>query len=86
MKQKYRISGYATGASILAENQDALPAPVAIILEDDAILVDRFKDRLALILDELPRDFHFCSIGYGRPKNAVMIRYSSQLGIPTFIW
>jgi len=81
-----KISGFARGASIFLENSNISPSPVCIILEDDAVLVDRFSDRLALLLDELPRDFHFCSLGYGRPKNAPMIKYSSQIGIPTCIW
>ena len=43
------------------------PAPVCIILEDDAILVDRFVDRLESLLEEMPHDFHFCLLGYSRP-------------------
>jgi len=81
-----KISGFARGASICIENSNIPPTPVCIILEDDAVLVDRFSDRLSLLLDELPRDFHFCSLGYGRPKNAPMIKYASQIGIPTCIW
>lgn len=49
------------------------PTPVALILEDDAILVDRFVDRLDEVLRELPRDFHYCAVGYARPKNAPLV-------------
>jgi GR25 family glycosyltransferase involved in LPS biosynthesis len=82
----YRISGFARGPALLHTNEAMLPTPVCVILEDDAILVDRFVDRLEALLDELPRDFHFCSIGYSRPKTAPMVEVSSQLGIPTCLW
>ena len=62
------------------------PSPVCVILEDDAILVDRFVDRLDALLEELPRDFHFCSLGYSRPKTAPLVPFSSQIAIPTSIW
>lgn len=62
------------------------PAPVCVVLEDDAILVDRFADRLSEILEELPRDFHFCSLGYSRPRTAPMVKYSALVGIPTCIF
>ena len=81
-----RISGFASGPALLHENRAMGPAPVCVILEDDAVLVDRFRDRLATLLCELPRDFHFCSLGYGRPKNAPMIEFSETVGIPTFLW
>jgi hypothetical protein len=68
------------------QNERMDPAPVCVILEDDAILTDRFADRLKSLLEELPRDFHFCSLGYSRPKTAPMVNYSSQIGIPTSIW
>jgi GR25 family glycosyltransferase involved in LPS biosynthesis len=80
------ISGYARGAALFPQNETMDPAPVCVVLEDDAILVDRFVDRLSSLLEELPRDFHFCSLGYGRPKTAPLIPFSSQLGIPTSIW
>ena len=82
----FRISGYARGPSLLSKNSDMLPCPVCIILEDDAMLVDRFSERLGLLLSELPRDFHYCSIGFSRPKTAPMVPYSSQIGIPTCLW
>jgi hypothetical protein len=81
-----RISGYATGPALLHENKNMAPAPVCVILEDDAIVVDRFVDHLASLLRELPRDFHYCSLGYSRPKNAPMIEFSSNIGIPSFLW
>jgi hypothetical protein len=59
------------------------PAPVCVILEDDAILTDDFSMRLKALLKELPRDFHNCSLGYGRPKTAPIVSYSDLLGIPT---
>lgn len=82
----FRISGFASGRSFLSENESMSPSPVCIIVEDDALLVDRFSDRLALLLKELPRDFHFCSLGYSRPKLAPMIKYSTYIGIPTCLW
>lgn len=82
----FRISGFASGRALLAENESMAPSAVCVILEDDAILVDRFVDRLDALLHELPRDFHFCSLGYSRPKTAPIVPYSSQLGIPTCIW
>lgn len=80
------ISGYATGKALLHTNEHMAPCPVCVILEDDAVLVDRFVDRLSFLLKELPRDFHFCSLGYSRPKTAPMAKYSSHLGIPSCTW
>lgn len=82
----FLISGYARGRPLLHINENMPPTPVCVILEDDAILVDRFADRLSTILEELPRDFHFCSIGYSRPKTAPMAMFSTHLGIPSCIW
>ena len=62
------------------------PVPVCVILEDDAVLTDGFAERLESLLDELPRDFHFCSLGYSRPKTAPIVEYSTQLGIPSCLW
>jgi hypothetical protein len=84
--RQFRVSGFATGKALLAENEDMPPVPVCVILEDDAMIVDRFVDRLEELLRELPRDFHFCSLGYSRPKTAPVVPYSSQVGIPTCIW
>jgi len=80
------ISGFARGPPLLNENEDMDPSPVCVILEDDAILCDRFVERLEALLDELPRDFHFCSIGYSRPKFAPIIEYSPEIGIPSCLW
>lgn len=85
-RRVFHLSGYARGAALLPKNDSMDPTPVCVILEDDAILVDRFEDRLSNLLEELPRDFHFCSLGYSRPKTAPLIPYSSQVGIPSAIW
>lgn len=60
----FRISGFASGPAMLKENENMAPSPVCIVLEDDAILIDQFNEKLSSILKELPRDFHFCSLGY----------------------
>lgn len=83
---QFQVSGFARGNSLLPQNEGASATPVCVILEDDAILTDRFVDRLSMILEELPRDFHYCALGYSRPKTAPMVPYSSQLGIPTCLW
>jgi hypothetical protein len=62
----FQVSGFASGPALLPENANIPPSSVVVIMEDDAMLVDRFTDRLQLLLRELPRDFHFCSLGYGR--------------------
>ena len=82
----FRIAGFAHGPPLMSANELMPPAPVCVLMEDDAILADRFADRLAALLEELPRDFHFCSLGYSRPKMAPMVPYSSQLGVPSFLW
>lgn len=82
----FLISGYARGKPLLNTNEHMPPTPVCVILEDDAVLVDRFVDRLSTLLEELPRDFHFCSLGYSRPKTAPIAKYSTHLGIPSCIW
>ena len=82
----FKISGFARGAALLVDNEDMDPVPVCVILEDDAVLSDRFAERLASLLEELPRDFHFCSLGYSRPKAAPMVEYSTHLGIPSCLW
>jgi hypothetical protein len=81
-----RTGGFASGPALLIKNAEMSPAAVVVILEDDAILVDRFRERLDELLKELPRDFHFCSIGYSRPKTAPIIPYSSQCGIPSHLF
>ena len=84
LRQRFLVSGYARGPTLSGESMD--PTPVCIILEDDAILVDRFTDRLECVLNELPRDFHFCSLGYSRPKTAPLVPFSDHVCIPTSIW
>ena len=81
-----KISGFARGEALLSENMERDPSPCCVILEDDAVLCDRFKERLEALLEELPRDFHFCSLGYSRPPKAPLIEYSSQIGIPSCLW
>ena len=80
------LSGFARGPSLLNENEGMDPTPVCVVLEDDAVLCDRFVERLDALLDELPRDFHFCSIGYSRPKLAPIIDYSPEIGVPSCLW
>lgn len=86
MLRHFHIGGFARGAALMVANSGMEPTPVCVILEDDAVLVDRFADRLQDLLDELPRDFHFCSLGYSRPRTAPLLRYTSHVGIPTAIW
>ncbi len=82
----FSISGFAEGPALIHDNEDMNPVPVCVILEDDAVLSDRFAERLSTLLKELPRDFHFCSLGYSRPKTAPIIEYSTHLGIPSCLW
>lgn len=90
----FHISGYARGKplSLLSLNKNSESSsqhgtPVCVVLEDDAILCDSFAFRLQNeILAELPSDFHFCSLGYSRPRTAPMLKYSKHLGIPTCLW
>lgn len=83
-----QISGYAKGPELRKVDHGAPTnkTPVCVILEDDAILVDRFPERLQALLNELPSDFHFCSIGYSQPKKAPILKFSEHIGIPTFLW
>jgi hypothetical protein len=92
LRRVFRISGFASGQAMHAQNNGMHPVPVCVILEDDAILADRFVDRLQTLLEELPRDFHFCSLGYSRPKTAPIVPYTRNqrkhkspciLGVPT---
>jgi GR25 family glycosyltransferase involved in LPS biosynthesis len=82
----FRISGFACGPALCLEHADMSPSPVCVILEDDAVMCDRFADRLHALLQELPRDFHFCSLGYSRPKTAPIVPYQNLIGIPTGQW
>jgi hypothetical protein len=82
----FKISGFAKGPALLPQNKRMPPTPVCVILEDDAILVERFRERLEAVLLELPRDFHFCSLGYGRPKSAPIVPFSEHIGVPSMLW
>jgi len=87
--RQFQISGFARGQAICCREKtffDASGTPVCVILEDDAILVDRFSERLEILLNELPSDFHFCSIGYSQPKKAPLFHFSENLVIPSFLW
>lgn len=86
LRDSFKISGFARGLPLFKENEGMDPVPVCVILEDDAVLTDGFAERLESLLDELPRDFHFCSLGYSRPKTAPIVEYSTQLGIPSCLW
>jgi len=78
--------GFASGAALCHENVELQPTPVCLIMEDDAILVEGFREKLERILVELPRDFHFCSIGYSRPKTAPIVEFSTTIGVPSMLW
>lgn len=82
----FKISGFAEGPALLSHNDNIPPAPVCVILEDDAVLVDHFAEKLADLLKELPRDFHFCSLGYSRPKSAPIVPFGTKLGVPSMLW
>ncbi len=87
--RQFQISGFAKGRAVFYQNKknrDVPNTPVCVIVEDDALLVDRFSERLEVLLNELPCDFHFCSIGYSQPKKAPIFDFSENLGIPTFLW
>jgi hypothetical protein len=87
MHRLFNISGFASGAALLAENSGLPPAPVCVVLEDDAMLVEGFAQKLADLLEGLPRDFHFCSLGYSRPKSAPIIPLPGTLvGVPSMLW
>jgi hypothetical protein len=49
-------------------------------------LAERFRERLEEILQELPRDFFFCSLGYGRPKSAPILPFGKHIGIPSHLF
>jgi len=86
LRRLFLSSGFARGQPLERKNIGMPPALVCVVLEDDAILCDRFAERLDSLLEELPRDFHFCSLGYGRPATAPLVKFSSQLCVPTCIW
>jgi hypothetical protein len=82
----FRLGGFAKGDALLSKNAGMTAAPVCIILEDDAVLVDRFRERLDEILSELPRDFHLCSLGYSRPKSAPILPCGKHVGVPSHLF
>ena len=82
----FKIAGFAQGRALLPKNEDMAPAPVCVVMEDDAILVDGFKEKLAAVLEELPRDFHYCSLGYSRPRSAPIVPLTGSVGVPTMLW
>ena len=86
LRRLFHMSGFAQGTAMHVSNRQNPPAPVCLIVEDDAMLVDRFTDRLQDVLRELPRDFHFCSLGYSRPKTAPIVAYRKHVGIPTHLF
>eukprot|EP00549_Striatella_unipunctata_P015236 CAMPEP_0118701920 /NCGR_PEP_ID=MMETSP0800-20121206/17560_1 /TAXON_ID=210618 ORGANISM="Striatella unipunctata, Strain CCMP2910" /NCGR_SAMPLE_ID=MMETSP0800 /ASSEMBLY_ACC=CAM_ASM_000638 /LENGTH=397 /DNA_ID=CAMNT_0006602977 /DNA_START=90 /DNA_END=1283 /DNA_ORIENTATION=- len=77
-----RVAGFAQGPSLSSTTttnvDDLPPVPVCMIVEDDAIFCERFSERLELLLRELPRDFHYCALGYSRPKRAPMVSFSTS--------
>jgi GR25 family glycosyltransferase involved in LPS biosynthesis len=84
--------GFARGepmsAPLPSSTAKLRPTPVFLVLEDDAILVDRFVDRLDKVLEELPRDFHFCSLGYAKPKEGPLVDVPGcqHIKLPTMTW
>ena len=86
LSRLFKIAGFAEGEALLPENEDMPPSAVCLILEDDAVLVDRFRQKLSDLLKELPRDFHFCSLGFGRPKTAPIAKYGTYCGIPSHLF
>jgi GR25 family glycosyltransferase involved in LPS biosynthesis len=86
MTRLFKIAGFAQGPPLIRQKQLSPPSPVCVILEDDAILVDHFAERLQSLLMELPRDFHICWLGYSRPKSAPIVPYTKRVGIPTMLW
>lgn len=89
MTRLLKIAGFAQGPPLRQQQQQQHhmpPTPVCVIVEDDAILVDDFTDRLQEVLNELPRDFHICWLGYSRPKSAPIVPYTKHVSIPTMLW
>jgi hypothetical protein len=86
LRRLFRLGGFAKGDALLSANSSMEPSPVCLILEDDAVLVERFRERLEEVLLELPRDFHFFSLGYGRPKSAPILPYGKHVGIPSHLF
>jgi hypothetical protein len=86
LRYLFHIAGYARGPPLREGGRQSAPAAVCLILEDDANVVEEFSAALENLLDELPRDFHYCALGYGRPKSAPIIPFTATLGIPTHLF
>ena len=89
----FTFAGFARGDPIQTSScnfgKDDLPVcPVAMVLEDDAVLVERFQYRLDQLLKELPRDFHYCALGYAKPKEAPLVDIPGckYIKLPTMTW
>jgi hypothetical protein len=82
----FHIAGYARGPPLRERSRQCSPAAVCLILEDDSNVVEDFGVALERLLDELPRDFHYCALGYGRPKSAPIVPFTPTLGIPTHLF
>jgi len=86
----FAYTGFARGNPIHSKTggDNIPPCPVALVLEDDAMLVDRFQERLDQLLRELPRDFHYCALGYARPKEAPLVDVAGceHIKLPTMTW
>eukprot|EP00977_Amphora_coffeiformis_P007157 scaffold1562_cov170-Amphora_coffeaeformis.AAC.10 len=83
------LAGYAKGAPLYEKNGSMAPAPVCLVLEDDAHVVEDFCSVLDSLLEDLPRDFQYCALGYSRPKAApILIPWASRprVGIPSHLF
>lgn len=83
------LAGYARGAPLHGKNAGLPPTPVCLVLEDDAHVVDDFCAALHTVLAELPRDFHYCALGYSRPKSAPIVHLwgsRPHVGVPTHLY
>ena len=89
IRQAWHIAGYARGPPLRWQNGGLPPTPVCLVLEDDAHVEHGFCEKLDALLAELPRDFHYCALGYGRPKSAPIFRpWPSRpcIGIPSHLF
>lgn len=64
----------------LFELIETLDSP-AITFEDDVVIDENFDSQLEKVINELPKDFDFCYLGYGDTK-IEKIDYSENLSIP----
>jgi hypothetical protein len=89
LRHAFQIAGYARGAPLHWKNRAMPPTPVCLILEDDAYLENGFHEKLDALLKQLPRDFHYCALGYSRPKSAPILSpwpSRPRVGIPTHLF